>query len=401
MAMKHVLLSLLLLMASSAVMAVAQDARPPLSKDEVLDLLKTSAPSKVTISTIQQYGIAFKPTPQILEEFRKAGANQTVLAALRGAWHEEIPKPLGDREILMMLAEDVPSENIVRTVLGRGIDFQPSREYLEGLRSQGAKDVLIDALRTAVPRPFSKVELLQQLRTRVDQDWIAQKIKQRGIEFEPGAANLQALRSAGARAPLLEAVRTAKRAKPFVAQTPHGPTLTPPLVEGKTATLICDPSDPDVPVFSEANDLGKIAARLKCGEQVTYLGRVAAPLGVDKIKYADGKEGYVANSYLEASIATPGEGITEPVPIYKPDPNYTPQAAHDGIEGTVQFWIVIDAQGNVSDIKEVSEPLGDGLDQRAIDTVKKWRFNPATRGGVPLAVRVRVEVSFRLGPKRP
>jgi TonB family protein len=382
-------------------MAVAQDGRPPLSKDEVLDLLKTSAPSKVMISTIQQYGIAFQPTAQVLEEFRKAGANQAVLAALRGAWHEEIPKPLGDREILMMLAEDVPSENIVRTVLGRGIDFQPSPDYLEGLRSQGAKDVLIDTLRTAVPRPFSKDELLQQLKTRGDQDWIAQKIKQRGIDFEPGIVNVQAFRNAGARAPLLEAVRTAKRAKPFVAQTPSGPTLAPPLVDGKTAKLICDPSDSDVPVFSEANDLGKIAARLKCGEQVTFLGRVATPPGVDKIKYADGKEGFVANSYLEAAIATPGGDVTAPSKIYCPDPQYTHEARRDRIEGTVEFWIVVDAQGNVSDIKEVSKPLGDGLDQSAIDTVKKWRFNPATREGVPLAVRVRVEVSFRLYQNTP
>lgn len=199
----------------------------------------------------------------------------------------------------------------------------------------------------------------------------------------------------------MEAIRTAKRAKPFVAQTPAGPVMTPPLVEGKTATLICDPSDPDVPVLSDPNDLGKIAAHLKCGEHVTFLERVAAHPGADKIRYADGKEGYVANSYLESSIATTGEGITEPVPIYKPDPDYSPQAAHDGIEGTVQFWIVIDAQGDVSDVKEVSQPLGDGLDQKAVDAVKKWRFNPATRGGVPLAVRVRVEVSFRLRPKRP
>ena len=99
----------------------------------------------------------------------------------------------------------------------------PAGNYLEELRSEGAKDVLIDALRAAVPRPFSKDELVQQLTARVDQDWIAQKIQQRGIDFEPGNENLQALRNAGARAPLLETIRTAKRAKPFVAQTPPGP----------------------------------------------------------------------------------------------------------------------------------------------------------------------------------
>jgi len=390
------LFTLFLLAASLGLMAAPQDARPPLSKDEVLDLLISSTPSKVIISTIKQYGIAFKPTPQVLEEFRKVGADKAVLAALREAWHAETPKPLGDTEILIMLAEDIPSENIVRTVEERGIDFQPTQDYLEGLRSQGANDVLIDALRAAVPRPFSKDELLQQLTARMDQDWIAQKVRERAIDFEPGNENLQALRRAGAQAPLLESVRTAQRAKPFVAQTAAGPSLAPPLVEGKIATLICEPSDADVPVFAVPNDLGKIVARLRCGEHVTFLGRVVAPPGVDKIQYADGKEGFVSNSFLESSIATAADGVTAPSAIYKPDPRYTPEARHDRIEGAVKLWIVVDTQGNVSDIQEISKPLGEGLDKSAIDTVKTWRFNPATRDGVPVAVRVMVEVSFHL-----
>ena len=197
-AMKHFLFSLLLLTASLGVMAAAQDSRPPLSKDEVLDLLTSSTPSKVIISTLQQNGIAFQPTPQLLEEFRKAGADKAVLAALREAWHEEIPKPLSDKEIRMMLAEDVSSENIAAAVLERGIDFQATPGYLEALRSEGAKDGLIDTLRAAAPRPFSKDELLQLLATRVDQAWIAPKIQERGIDFDPGKEYLQALQTRGA-----------------------------------------------------------------------------------------------------------------------------------------------------------------------------------------------------------
>jgi TonB family protein len=394
--MKHFLLIFLLITTGLNVLAAPQDARPPLSKDEVLDLLISSAPSKVMISTIKQYGIAFKPTPQVLEEFRKKGADKAVLAALREAWHEEIPKPLGDKEILILLAEDVPSENIVRTVLERGIDFQPTADYLEQLRSQGAKDVLINELRTTVPRPFSKAELGQQLTARMGQDWMAQEVRQRGIDFEPNNENLQALRNAGARAGLLEAVRTAKREKPFVARTPAGPSLSPPLVEGKPATLICEPSDSDVPVFAGPNDLGKVVARLRCGEHVTFLERVVSPPGIDRIQYAGGKEGFVSNSYLESAIATAVDGVTAPVPIFKPEPGYTPEARRDRIEGTLTLSIVVDTQGNVSAVQEISAPLGEGLDQSAMDTVKKWRFNPATRDGTPVPVRVNVQISFRL-----
>ncbi len=40
--------------------------------------------------------------------------------------------------------------------------------------------------------------------------------------------------------------------------------------------------------------------------------------------------------------------------------------------------------------------LSDGLDQKAIESVRQWKFEPATKDGVPVAVRVNVEVQFRL-----
>jgi hypothetical protein len=46
--------------------------------------------------------------------------------------------------------------------------------------------------------------------------------------------------------------------------------------------------------------------------------------------------------------------------------------------------------------RETSKPLGGGLDEKAIETVKTWKFKPATREGVPVPVRVVVEVTFRL-----
>jgi TonB family protein len=40
--------------------------------------------------------------------------------------------------------------------------------------------------------------------------------------------------------------------------------------------------------------------------------------------------------------------------------------------------------------------LGSGLDQRAIDAVRQWRFNPARRHGTPVDVMVEIAVEFRL-----
>jgi TonB family protein len=87
--------------------------------------------------------------------------------------------------------------------------------------------------------------------------------------------------------------------------------------------------------------------------------------------------------------------ISAPIPIYKPLPAYSEEARKEKYQGVVSLWIVVDAQGNVSDCRVV-RPLGLGLDEKATETVRSWRFKPAMRNGVPVAVRVCVEVSFRL-----
>ena len=55
----------------------------------------------------------------------------------------------------------------------------------------------------------------------------------------------------------------------------------------------------------------------------------------------------------------------------------------------------MDAAGNVREAKVV-KPLGLGLDEKAIETIRTWRFKPAVRNGTPVNVRMLVEVSFRL-----
>ncbi len=90
-----------------------------------------------------------------------------------------------------------------------------------------------------------------------------------------------------------------------------------------------------------------------------------------------------------------GGNVSAPIPIYKPEPPYSEQARKAKYQGTVVLWIVVDAQGNVTDA-QVVKPLGMGLDENAVNTVKTWKFKPAMRNGVPVPVKVMVEVSFRL-----
>ncbi len=90
-----------------------------------------------------------------------------------------------------------------------------------------------------------------------------------------------------------------------------------------------------------------------------------------------------------------GGNVSAPIPIYKPEPPYSEQARKAKYQGTCVLWIVVDAQGNVTDA-QVVKPLGMGLDENALKTVRTWKFKPAMRNGAPVPVKVMVEVSFRL-----
>ena len=87
---------------------------------------------------------------------------------------------------------------------------------------------------------------------------------------------------------------------------------------------------------------------------------------------------------------------TPPKLTHGPDPSYSKEARKKHYEGTVVLWIVIGSDGRVHDLK-VARPVGMGLDEKAIEAVKKWRFDPARdENDRPVAVQVNVEVNFRM-----
>jgi protein TonB len=90
-----------------------------------------------------------------------------------------------------------------------------------------------------------------------------------------------------------------------------------------------------------------------------------------------------------------GGEVSQPVPIYKIEPEYSEEARKAKYSGTVLLSVIIDANGNTRDI-HVVRPLGLGLDEKAIEAVSKWKFRPAMKGGRPVAVQAQVEVNFRL-----
>ena len=90
---------------------------------------------------------------------------------------------------------------------------------------------------------------------------------------------------------------------------------------------------------------------------------------------------------------------TVPTPLSKSGPEYTQEAWDEGIEGVVVLSADIGADGGISNIR-VEKSLGYGLDEKAIECLRKWRFSPATHDGVPENRRTAVDILFELPDKR-
>jgi len=90
-----------------------------------------------------------------------------------------------------------------------------------------------------------------------------------------------------------------------------------------------------------------------------------------------------------------GNGVTPPLPLYKPEPEYSEFARAAKLQGQVTLSVVIQPDGSVTDVK-VAHWLGLGLDEMAIDAVTRWRFKPGLKDGVPVAVQAMIAVNFRL-----
>jgi TonB family protein len=100
-----------------------------------------------------------------------------------------------------------------------------------------------------------------------------------------------------------------------------------------------------------------------------------------------------------ASVFKVGGRVSAPKVIYSPDPEYSEEARKFRHMGTVELRLVVGPDGNPRDIRVV-HTLGLGLDEKTIEAVEKWRFEPAMKDGQPVAVQINVVVNFHLDQKQ-
>ena len=104
----------------------------------------------------------------------------------------------------------------------------------------------------------------------------------------------------------------------------------------------------------------------------------------------DGPAGFNNQSSLYKPAAI------QPACLYCPYPTYTDEARHGKVQGSVTLAVLVGVDGRAQDVR-IIKGIGFGLDERAVETVRGWKFIPARDGpkhGVPAWVTV--EAVFRL-----
>lgn len=91
-----------------------------------------------------------------------------------------------------------------------------------------------------------------------------------------------------------------------------------------------------------------------------------------------------------------GGGVSAPVAIFTPEAEFSDEARRAKYQGVCLISLIVDAQGNPQDPR-VIRALGMGLDEKALEAVRKYKFKPAMKDGrTPVPVRITIEVNFRL-----
>jgi hypothetical protein len=87
------------------------------------------------------------------------------------------------------------------------------------------------------------------------------------------------------------------------------------------------------------------------------------------------------------------KNVRPPKLVSKGKPSMSKLGQVSNVSGSSILWVVVDQYGKTSQI-HIIKPLGCGLDERAIDAVTDWTFQPASRNGQPLTVHINVALRF-------
>jgi periplasmic protein TonB len=86
---------------------------------------------------------------------------------------------------------------------------------------------------------------------------------------------------------------------------------------------------------------------------------------------------------------------TAPVVLFQVEPEFSEEARKAKLQGVVMLYAEVDTNGRLRNIR-VTRGLGLGLEEKAIEAVKRWLFRPGTRDGKPVVAAAAIELNFHL-----
>jgi TonB family protein len=96
---------------------------------------------------------------------------------------------------------------------------------------------------------------------------------------------------------------------------------------------------------------------------------------------------------LPALLPAQNAGDTQPSLLYRSEPEYSAEATRARVQATVSLSVTVGEDGKAHDI-HVERGAGFGLDEKAVEAMEKWRFNPATHDGHPAGAPANIEMNF-------
>ena len=91
-----------------------------------------------------------------------------------------------------------------------------------------------------------------------------------------------------------------------------------------------------------------------------------------------------------------GGRVSAPVVLHSVEAEFSDEARRAKYQGVCLISLIVDAQGNPQNIR-VARALGMGLDEKAIEAIRQYKFKPAMKDGkTPVPVMITIEVDFRL-----
>lgn len=147
---------------------------------------------------------------------------------------------------------------------------------------------------------------------------------------------------------------------------------------------------PDEPKILEKQNKLPTPRIIKEIEADLNLGEIEAPPN-----YTPKNQNNDRENQKDGTYKTGDKGITSPKLIFKITPEYSDEAIKAKISGIITIEAIIMPNGEISDIK-VIKGLGYGLDEKAVETISKWKFIPGMKNGKNVAVIILIDIYFTL-----